>query len=119
MMTDLNLIDHNVINKLASDIGMTPEEAVPFFLDSLENDVDQSFSEMKIALESNDSVRLQRAAHKMKGSCNTLGAVAAATLAEELETTDYRGMTNRAVSMVQRLDTTWQASMVELKKISS
>ena len=118
-MSDLQLIDYDVINTLSSELGMTPAEALPLFLDSLENDVTQSLSEMDLALESSNSVRLQRAAHKIKGGCKTLGAIGVATIAEEMETTDYGDMMDIAAKKVQQLKEAWQVSIVELHKAAS
>jgi HPt (histidine-containing phosphotransfer) domain-containing protein len=118
-MSDLKLIDYAVIGGLASDLGMTQNEVITFFLESLEVDVNQSFSEMKAAFEANDVSRLQRAAHKMKGSCHTLGAVAAANIAKTLETTNLTELDASVQAMVQRLETTWQSSVAELHNASS
>lgn len=117
-MTDSHLIDHTIIKKLASDIGMPPEEVIPFLLDSLEDDVQQSFSEMEAAIQANDIERLKRAAHKMKGGCKTLGAVAAVSDAEELETLNDTEVTDKIIAMVISLKSIWGESMVALQKLS-
>jgi HPt (histidine-containing phosphotransfer) domain-containing protein len=101
-MTSADLLSLAQIRQLIADMG-GDQGFMPELVDSLANDINRSLQEMRGAVEFGDSERLRRAAHRLKSSCATFGAMAATRLCQELETIGNSNEIAVAAPMIERL----------------
>jgi HPt (histidine-containing phosphotransfer) domain-containing protein len=118
MANNSSLLNIETIEQLADDMGLAPGEIIPDLVESLENDTKNALANMQDALAAKDEESLQRAAHKLKGSCATLGVETAANLAQELEDEVRAGNIAFVSSMVERLEVVCRQSLDELRSLS-
>ena len=66
---------------------------------------DEEAAAVRDALASGDRQSLELAAHSLKGSSSTMGAVRLAALCASLEEAGHTGALERAATLAERLDT--------------
>ena len=78
-------------------------------------DTPRRIQDILAAAADGDAEELSRAGHALKGGAGALGAEAMRNLASELEALGRRGSTAVGSDLSERLETTFQASLVALE----
>ena len=78
-------IDQTVIEQLRADMGSMADEILLDLVDSLQRDANRQLGELQAALDTQDAARFRMAAHGLKGSSASLGAVELAAHCLEME----------------------------------
>ena len=116
-MPTSDLLDGDEIAQLATEMGDGAAEIFGDLIAALERDVEKSMPDMHAALDKADPERLRQAAHRLRGSFASLGAVKAASLCHELETIGAGGDISQAAPMVERLDILCSESVDALREL--
>ncbi|MGC9456658.1 MAG: response regulator [Halothiobacillaceae bacterium] len=87
MPVDDEVIDNTMLEGLEEALGDEIREIVDFFLNSLDNQLD----DLKRALASKDMDEIRRRAHALKGSAGNLGALGLSDLARQIEQSAHDG----------------------------
>ena len=116
-MPTSDLLDGDAIAQLSADMGDGASEIFGDLIAALERDVEKSMPDLHVALEQGDPERLRQAAHRLKGSFASLGALKAAALCHELETVGAGGDISQAAPMVERFEGLCSESVDALKEV--
>lgn len=114
-MPTRDLLDADEIRQLTTEMGDGASEIFGDLIDALDHDVERSIREMHEALEQGDSKRLRQAAHRLKGSFASLGAVKAASACQELEMIGESGDIAQTSPMIERLEALCRDSIQALR----
>ena len=96
-----SVIDYNVLTELVVMLGNDLEFASGLIKDFLE-DGSELMSSIRSAQEVGDATELERAAHTLKSSSATFGALAASDICKEIEEYGNKGVVNNET--LQRID---------------
>lgn len=117
-MPTMNLLNLKEIQQLIDEMGDAAAEIIDDLVNSLENDAVRSLGEMHDAIDQGDAQQLRKSAHRLKGSCASLGAVQAASLCQELEALGGSGNIEQAAPIVEYLETVCADSIHALRELS-
>ena len=96
-----SVIDYNVLTELVVMLGNDVEFASGLIKDFLE-DGTELLQSIRSAQEVGDATELERAAHTLKSSSATFGALAASDICKEIEELGHRGELNSGIK--QKID---------------
>ena len=110
----MSTIDQATFEKLKNDIGADfMGELIAAYCD----ETPQLLAQLQLALKENDAAALRRAAHSIKSTSNTLGALPLGDLAKELEMAGRAGDLTGAQGKVDRLADEYERVQLALKDL--
>jgi CheY-like chemotaxis protein/HPt (histidine-containing phosphotransfer) domain-containing protein len=98
------LLDPRALERLRTTLGRQADQMLPGLLDGFDHDVDRLLSEARQALEEGHTDDLRRAAHTLKSTSATFGAMALSAMARELEYLARDGMLEGAAGQIARAE---------------
>ncbi len=107
-MLDHAKLDH--LRELLGDDGDGVGEIIDTFLD----DVPKTLADLQDGLEADDARQVASAAHKIKGSASTLGAVTLSEICKDIEDAANDGDLAFAAQHMDELEETWEATEAAL-----
>jgi HPt (histidine-containing phosphotransfer) domain-containing protein len=110
-MTD-SLVQRNILEDL---IATTDEEFVKELIDAYLEDSPTLIDEMKTALQNDDPTSFRIAAHSLKSTSASLGAIRLSEISKELEMIGNSGNLNQEDGKIEELITIFQQVKRELK----
>lgn len=110
-MTD-SIVQRDVLEDL---IATTDEEFVNELIDAYLEDSPTLIDEMKTALQNNDAASFRRAAHSLKSSSASLGAMRLSEVSKELEMIGKSGDLNQVDGKIEDLIIIFEQVERELK----
>lgn len=110
-MTD-SFVQRNVLEEL---IATTDEEFVNELIDAYLDDSPALIDEMKMAFQQNDPATFRRAAHSLKSSSASLGALGLSDLSKELEMIGKSGELDQVDGKIDDLMAIFEQVERELK----
>jgi HPt (histidine-containing phosphotransfer) domain-containing protein len=87
---DMPVLDDDQVQQLLKEMGDAADEVMSSLIESFEHDIQKNIAEMWAAVDAESHDRLRRAAHGLKGSAASLGAVVMVSICLELEHVDNR-----------------------------
>jgi HPt (histidine-containing phosphotransfer) domain-containing protein len=108
-------IDMNTFDSLKQ---MADSGFIGQLVDTFLEDTPRQIRDMKAALKTSDPESFRRAAHSIKSTAATFGAVALSDLARELETLGKENRLEEAVSGLEAVDVAFQAAAQELRDLT-
>lgn len=106
------------LSMLEQSLGPGNEESATVISELMEvflSDIEEILSELQQAIEEQDTKKLRRAAHTLKGGSALFGASVLSKLCLELEQLDLDGMRERALQKVEQIEAESQQVRAELK----
>ena len=110
-------MDHTTIEKQILDdlIATTDVEFVKELIDAYLDDSPSLINEMKTALQGNDAATFRRAAHTLKSSSASMGAMALSEISSELEMIGKAEELDQVDGKLDQLISLFEQVEVELK----
>lgn len=102
------LINHEILDLL-------PQAALPSLIAIFEKSAKPMLTEIKAHAQNNDLAALAEAAHKLKGSCVSMGAVQMAEVCKKLQEKGQQGDSSDIDEMLTSLDVLLDSTLKELK----
>jgi CheY-like chemotaxis protein len=98
------VLDPTALERLRTTLGRQSDQMLPGLLEGFHHDVDRLLSEARQALEEGRADDLRRAAHTLKSTSATLGAMALSAIARELEYLARDGILEGADRQIARAE---------------
>jgi histidine phosphotransfer protein HptB len=109
------IIDQETIDTL---IGMTGEDFIQELVEAYLEDSPQLFGQMRLALANKDAEAFRRAAHSLKTSSASLGALQFSEQARELEMLGKNNQLSGAEASVDALEDEYSEVEIALKELA-
>lgn len=107
------MLDRTKLDQLLEILG-DDAEGVGEIIDTFLDDVPGTLEELQAGLDDDDARRVASAAHKIKGSASTLGAVTLAEICKDLEEAADDGDLASVAQRMDELEETWEATEAAL-----
>ena len=107
-------VDRDVLAELREEMGEDAEEMFGELIQSFLSETGTDLRQARAALEENDTKRLIRMAHTIKGSALTMGALALAGLGEELEGRVNADQLSGALEIIEQMDHEFARAALDL-----
>ncbi len=111
----MSTIDRATFEKLKNDVGA---DFVGELVETYCSETPQLIAKLQYALAANDSDTFRRAAHSIKATSNTLGALSLGEMAKELEMIGRAGDLAGAQEKVDRLAAEYDRAQRALKDLN-
>jgi CheY-like chemotaxis protein len=115
----LQILDPGALERLRTTLGRQADQMLPDLLDGFHHDVDRLLSEARQALEEGNADELRRAAHTLKSTSATFGAMALSATARELEYLAREGMLEGAAGQIARAEAEFARVKTALETVSN
>ncbi len=110
------VLDSEAFQRLRQTLGKRADQMLPSLLESYFNDAPRLIEEARQALQQGDALALRRAAHTLKSSSATFGAIALSGIAREVETMAVRGELEAAESLLRQLPGAYESAHQALEE---
>ncbi len=109
------MLDHAKLDQLREILGDDPE-GVGDIIDTFLDDTPNSIEALKAGLADGDASAVASAAHKIKGSSSTLGAMRLSELCKTFEEKANEGDLSAVDARIDELDEVWEATETALQE---
>lgn len=107
------MLDHAKLDHLRELLG-DDADGVGEIIDTFLDDVPQTLADLRDGLEADDAGQVASAAHKVKGSASTLGAMPLSKICKDMENAANDGDLASVESSMDELEETWEATEAAL-----
>ena len=120
MVSESGVIDQKAFDELVASTG-GDAEFVSELMDTYFADAPQLVAQMRSSLAAGDTETFRRAAHTLKSSSATLGALTLSAVAKELEMMGKAGSLEGAAAKIAQAETEYARAKaaLELKRVAS
>jgi signal transduction histidine kinase/DNA-binding response OmpR family regulator/HAMP domain-containing protein len=118
-MESPQVLDPAALERLRITLGRQADQMLPGLLDGFHQDVDRLLSEARQALKEGHADDLRRAAHTLKSTSATFGAMALSAMARELEYLARDGMLEGAAGQIARVESEFVRVKTALETVSN
>jgi HPt (histidine-containing phosphotransfer) domain-containing protein len=111
------VLDPGALKQLRATLGKQADRMLPGLIERFYQDVDRLLAEARQALEQGQADDLHRAAHTLKSTSATFGAVALSEVARELEYMARDGALEGAARLIARAEVEFDKAEAALERV--
>ena len=110
------IFDEAAFNRLQVTLGSQAKAMLPMLIDNFAKDVPKLVNEARAALQQNNAANLRRAAHTIKSTGATFGAMALSAVARELENQAKNGVLEGGADLLKKIESEYTQALAVLVK---
>ncbi|MFO1417769.1 MAG: Hpt domain-containing protein [Methylotetracoccus sp.] len=108
------VIDRSVLGRALEEFGDEAAEIFAQLLETYSSDTPSLIAQIAEAAQRGELIQIGRIAHRLKGSCSQMGAIAMSATAERVEQAAAAGSADELFHAVGELPALWQQTSAEL-----